>query len=97
MNEVTNEKIEKYLNITKTALSRIKIAKDLSKENQKYADEFLDMASRYHKDGMHYKEKGDVVTAFAAVNYAHGWIDAGARIGLFEVEKDSEDFVMPRE
>jgi uncharacterized protein len=97
MNKVTNEKIEKYLKITKTALARIKIAKNLSKENQKYAEEFLDMATRYYKDAKHYKGKDDVVTAFASVNYAHGWIDSGARIGLFEVKEGSEDFVMPRE
>jgi hypothetical protein len=45
----------------------------------------LDMASRYFSDAGHFEEKGDVVTAFAALNYAHGWLDAGARLGLFKV------------
>ena len=37
---------------------------------------------------------GDIVTAFAALNYAHGWLDAGARIGLFDVGHDSELFTV---
>ena len=97
MDQISIEKIEKYLNTTKTALSRIHIAKDQTIKNQKRAEEFLDMATRYHKDAIHYRNKGDLVTAFAAVNYAHGWIDAGARIGLFDVDEGSSDFIMPRD
>jgi len=43
------------------------------------------MATRYFEDARHFEEKGDFVTAFAALNYAHGWLDAGARIRLFKV------------
>ena len=27
--------------------------------------------------------------SIAALNYAHGWLDAGARLGLFDVGKDN--------
>lgn len=54
---------------------------------------FLDMASRYYSDAHHFHSKGDVVTAFAALNYAHGWLDAGARAGFFLV-KNNELFVV---
>ncbi|HDM23115.1 MAG TPA: DUF357 domain-containing protein, partial [Methanomicrobia archaeon] len=37
------------------------------------------------------REKGDYVTAFAALNYLHGYLDAGARLGIFEVN-DSDLF-----
>ena len=36
----------------------------------------------------------DYVTAFAALNYAHGWLDAGARIGVFDVNHDSKLFTV---
>ena len=36
------------------------------------------------------------VNAFAALNYAHGWLDSGARIGLFDV-KDSRLFTVDDE
>lgn len=52
------------------------------------------MAKRYFSDAQHFKEKGDIVTAFAALNYAHGWLDAGARLGLFDVGHDSELFTV---
>jgi len=51
------------------------------------------MASRYYSDAGHFRDKEDWVLAFAALNYAHGWLDAGARIGLFQV-KDSRLFTV---
>ena len=41
-----------------------------------------------------YAEKGDLVNAFAALNYAHGWLDAGARLGLFDVDGDNVLFTV---
>ena len=43
---------------------------------------------------MNFKKKGDYVTAFAALNYAHGWLDAGARLGIFDVDGDSTLFTV---
>jgi len=56
-----------------------------SKVKHKQAKDFYDMASRYYSDAQHFRKNKDHVLAFAALNYAHGWLDAGARIGLFEV------------
>jgi len=39
-------------------------------------------------------KKGDVVNAFACLNYAHGWLDAGARLGLFDVDGDNVLFTV---
>jgi hypothetical protein len=52
------------------------------------------MAQRYYADAQHFAEKGDTVTAFAALNYAHGWLDAGARLGLFDVGRDNVLFTV---
>ncbi len=84
-NTITSEKLEKYFSMTKRALEKAKVALDESRLRQ--AEEFLDMAQRYYDDAQYFlNEKNDAVLAFAAVNYAHGWLDAGARIGLFEVD-----------
>ena len=89
-NTITKEKLEKYFKITKEALDKVKNALDGS-EN---AEDFLDMAQRYFDDANHfYKDKEDLVLAFAALNYAHGWLDAGARIKLFKVN-DSRLFTV---
>jgi hypothetical protein len=52
------------------------------------------MANAYYSDAKHFREKGDFVNAFACVNYAHGWLDCGARIGLFDVGGDDKLFTL---
>lgn len=91
---ITKEKIEKYLDITAQALAKIKISAPKHSHSHKTALDFLDMATRYHDDAKHFAKKGDYINAFAAVNYAHGWLDAGARIGFFDVDHDSRLFTV---
>jgi hypothetical protein len=94
MNEITDEKLAKYFDVTKRALAKVKISEEKKIDWKEKAEDFLDMARRYFEDAKHFKEKGDIVTAFAALNYAHGWLDAGARLGLFDVDGDSELFTV---
>ena len=93
MDKITKEKLEKYFSITGEALSKIKFKKPENVDFTKVAEDFLDMAQRYYRDAKHFKEKGDIVTAFAALNYAHGFLDAGARLGVFDVN-DSRLFTV---
>ena len=94
MDKVTPEKLEKYFTVTGKALKKVKIAKSKEINWQASAEDFLDMAQRYYQDAHHFKEKGDIVTAFAALNYAHGWLDAGARLGFFDVDGDNTLFTV---
>ena len=89
-NVVTDERIDRYLDITKRALDKIRIAAPERSFNRRLADSFMEMAN----DAKHFRETGDIVTAFAAVNYAHGWLDCGARIGLFDVDGDDQLFTL---
>ena len=89
MKEITDEKLEKYFDITGRALKKAK--ENISKKE--FAADFLDMAQRYFDDAKYFKEKDDYVNAFAALSYAHGWLDAGARIKLFDVH-DSKLFTV---
>jgi hypothetical protein len=83
-NIVTKEKLDKYFSITNEALDLAENAFD--NERLVQAEDFFDMARRYYSDAKFFlKNKEDMVLAFAALNYAHGWLDAGARIGLFKV------------
>ena len=94
MKEVTEEKLDKYFDVTGRALKKVKIAPEIKFDWKEKAEDFLDMAQRYFSDAYHFKEKGEWVTAFAALNYAHGWLDAGARLGLFDVDHDNELFTV---
>ena len=45
------------------------------------ANALLDLSKRYYADALYFKEKKEYVLAFSAVNYAHAFLDTGARIG----------------
>lgn len=83
---ITKEKLEKYSALTAKALKEIR--ENIIKGKEKPAKEIIEMASNYVSDAMHFESKGDFVNAFAALNYAHGWIDAGVRLGIFDVHDD---------
>lgn len=89
---ISEEKLNKYFLITKEALDMI-AEKGIDETRKSEAEEVLDMAKRYYSDAGHFREKGDWVLAFAALNYAHGWLDCGARLGLFKVH-DSRLFTV---
>ncbi len=91
---VTPEKIARYLDITSRALEKLKIAAPEKSFGRRLAEDFLNMAESYYNDARHFRDEGDLVTAFAAVNYAHGWLDCGARIGLFDVGGDDVLFTL---
>lgn len=95
MKEITDEKLEKYFSVTKEAFEMAKGSGNRTELIDERKD-FIDMISRYISDAEHFKENNDFVNAFAALNYAHGWLDAGARIGMFDV-KDSRLFTVDDE
>lgn len=93
--QISKTKIEKYLETTRKALEIARKAeKDMTRIEE--SEDFLDMATRYYEDAKHFEEKGDRVLAFGAVNYAHAWLDAGARLKLFKVN-DSKLFTVDDE
>ncbi|MGM5488122.1 MAG: DUF357 domain-containing protein [Nanobdellota archaeon] len=94
---LTSEKVESYFAITKKALDKVKVGKERTLDWQKTAHDFRDMATRYYDDATYFYKKDDLVNAFAALNYAHGWLDAGARIGLFDVGFDSTLFTVDKD
>ena len=85
-NEISNEKIEKYFNLTETALEQVK--KNIFSGKETEAKEIIDMVSNYVSDAHHFYDKEDFVNAFAALNYAHGWLDSGVRLKVFDVTDD---------
>ena len=85
-NTITKEKIEKYKTLTSKALGIVK--KSIIKGKESEAKEIINMVSNYLSDSKFFEEKQDFVNAFAALNYAHGWLDSGVRLGIFDVKDD---------
>jgi hypothetical protein len=85
-NKISKEKIEKYFNLTETALKEVK--KNIFPKKKKEAKEIISMVENYVSDAHHFFDKGDWVNAFAALNYSHGWLDSGVRLEVFDVHDD---------
>ena len=85
MDTLTEERLQREFDVTEKALKvKIKVPKD--HELYEAAEKCLDTAQRYYSDAQFFRKKGDKASAFGALNYAFGWIDAGKYIGLLEEE-----------
>lgn len=93
-NTITKEKLEKYFDVTGRALKKLKLVSPDKTHLSKIAEDYLNMAQTYFDDAHHFRDKGDWINAFASLNYSHGWLDAGARIGLWDVDHDSVLFTV---
>ncbi len=86
--------VDKDLGLTSAALEKASIAPPEKSHLRKVAEDFLAMARAYHADAAHFRERGELAKALANVNYAHAWLDAGARAGLFDVGGDDRLFTL---
>lgn len=91
---ITEEKIARYLDTTQRALDKARVVAPDKSFAARIAASYREMAESYYADAQAFAQKGDRVNAFACVNYAHGWLDAGARLGVFEVEGDDVLFTL---
>ena len=84
---ILKSKIDKYRKLSKKALQIAK--KNIAKGKEKQAREIIKMVECYLEDSEYFESKGNLVNAFACLNYAHGWLDSGARLKIFNVKDDS--------
>ena len=85
-NTIKKQKLEKYFKITEKALKEVK--KKIIKGKETYAKEIINMVENYLSDAKFFESKKDFVNAFAAINYAHGWLDSGVRLDVSDVKDD---------
>jgi hypothetical protein len=84
--------LEKYLRLTTDALTRVKVAPPKRSFLLGASEDFLAMARAYLSDAEHFRDQGDRERALAAASYAHGWLDAGVRLGLLDGGDDDVRF-----
>ena len=85
--KITKQKLEKYFKLTEKALEKVKTKIIKGKEEQ--AKEIIEMVSNYLSDAHFFEQKNDFVNAFGALNYAHGWLDCGVRLEIFNVRDNN--------
>lgn len=88
------EKTDRYEDLLASALAEATVVAPAETPLATAADEFEEMARSYLEDGRHFREEGDLVDALAAFSYGHAWLDAGARIGLFDVPDGGDLFTV---
>ncbi|MFZ1023938.1 MAG: DUF357 domain-containing protein [Thermoplasmata archaeon] len=84
--------LEKYLTLTREALERVRPAPPARSFLAGASEDFLQMARSYLSDAEHFRDQGDRERALAAASYAHGWLDAGVRLGLLDGGDDDVRF-----
>lgn len=88
------EKTDRYGELLAQALEECTVAPPAGTPMAEAAEECYEMAVSYFEDGSHFREQGDRVNALAAFSYGHAWLDAGARVGLFDVPTDGHLFTV---
>ena len=87
--KITKQKIDKYRKLSEKAFEIAK--KNIAKKDE--AKKIIEMVCCYLSDSKYFEERENLVNAFAAINYAHGWLDCGARLKIFNV-KDNKLFTV---
>lgn len=82
--EISKDRLENYFDKTSRALEIVK--ENVVEGKKKEAEEIISMVDNYLSDARHFETLGEWVNAFAALNYAHGWLDSGVRLGIFDVD-----------
>lgn len=88
------EKTDRYETLLAEALEAAEPAGDEGSPLAEAAEECLEMARSYLDDGRHFRENDDPANALASFSYGHGWLDAGARIGVLSVPRDGHLFTV---
>ncbi|PIU02971.1 MAG: DUF357 domain-containing protein [Candidatus Diapherotrites archaeon CG09_land_8_20_14_0_10_32_12] len=88
---------KKYLALSKKALKLVKISVAKTGSLYKVAEDFQNMAKNYISDGEYQLKIGNHDIALASFSYAHAWLDAGARLGIFEVKGNTKLFTLYKE
>ncbi len=91
---VTSERIDKYLGLTAKALEKVSIIDEPGSANHSKAKDILGMVNAYYSDAQYFLSEGRGDDAFAAINYAHGWIDCGVRLGYLDGKGDWQLFTL---
>lgn len=71
------------------ALEKVQVSVGEKSYLKKAADDYLNMAQSYYKDGVSFKENEDLVNALVCFSYGHAWLDAGVRLGVFTVSDET--------
>ena len=88
MDDDLKERTEREISMMEKVFRALSVKDD---EN-KLSSEFFDMSSNYFNDSKFFMEKKDYIRAFEAIVISWAYIDAGIKVGLFEVPVDLREY-----
>ena len=94
-NIVSEERLDHYLALTSRARAKSSPLVTADSDAGRQLAILMRMADDYSSDASHFKDRGDYVRSFAAINYAHAWIDAAVKLRLLDGHGDDELFTLP--
>ena len=94
MYEISDERYTHYRELSQRAFAKARICTPERTHLHTLATDGMRMVQSYLSDADHFESSGDRVRAFAAITYAHGWLDALARMGVLDVGHDSDLFTV---
>ena len=96
MNEVVSiELVNKYLQLTDRARQKATSLVSQGSREESLLKDMMSMSDDYRSDAEHFRDNGDLVRAFGAINYAHAWIDCAVKTGLLDGHDDDTMFTLP--
>ena len=90
------DRVRRYIEIEEKALERLSISVPENSLMREFASNSMEMIRSYFSDAKYFRERGDLLNAFAALNYSYGWIDCLVRFGVFDGHGDNKLFTLFR-
>jgi hypothetical protein len=86
---ILDEKVKRYEGLLREALNAYEVAPLEKSHLWKVARDFASMANSYYNDGKHFMQEKDLVNALVCFSYGHAWLDAGVKLGIFNVSDEN--------
>jgi uncharacterized protein len=89
-----DEKTRRYARLLETACASVIVAPEPETTGGMFARRILAVGTCYARGGQLSLAAGDEESALACFSYGHGWLDAGARVGLLALTGNREIFTI---
>lgn len=86
---ILDEKVKRYEGLLQEALNAYEVAPLEKSHLRNVARDFANMANSYYNDGKHFMQENDPVNALVCFSYGHAWLDAGVKLGIFNVSDEN--------
>ncbi|MBN1133354.1 MAG: DUF357 domain-containing protein [Methanosarcinaceae archaeon] len=83
------EKVKRYERLLREGLEKAKVSPIEESHLYRVAKDFRTMAESYYSDGVHFIRMDDPVNALVCFSYGHAWLDAGVKLGIFNVDDET--------